>query len=151
MISSYKRKISKNEKRWIIASLVLGIIICIATFYTKLSYFWIIYVLCYSVIHYLNIKKPIAKITEKNRLVIGTFYIDIFQIISLGENKKKNLQVRYLFNDMERSTSIPVSDEDKPQLIEDLLKINANIVVNYDLDCFLPRNNVDVQHLTTNH
>ena len=132
MISAYKRKISKNEKRWIIASLVLGIIICIATFYTKLSYFWIIYVLCYSVIHYLNIKKPIAKITEKNRLVIGTFYIDIFQIISLGENKKKNLQVRYLFNDMERSTSIPVSDEDKPQLIEDLLKINANIVVNYD-------------------
>ena len=136
MKSTYKRKISKKDKWWIGVTLFAVVSMCIANLYLgqKNSLFvqavwWLFYCVIFS---YIYIKKPVVKINyNTKRLVIGGgHYINIHQIISLEERGKKGLRVHYLFNDMKRFSNIPpLSDEDKPRLLADLLLINPNILI----------------------
>ena len=136
---TYKRKILKKEKWW------MGVALLLLAFYIFhiwlndnngvtdsiiKTVFWLLYGAFFS---YIQFKFPAAKINfENNKLVKGgglTIYIP--QILSLEEKEKKGIRIHYLFNDMERVTSIPpVNDTDKPRLLADLLQINPSIAIN---------------------
>ena len=137
MKSTYKRKISRKEKWWIGVAVFVFAGMIVANLYLVQKNSWIfqaVWWLLYCVIFsYIYLKVPVAKINyNTNRLIIGSrAYINIHQIISLEAIGKKGMKVRYrIFNDMERSSNIPpVSDEDKPRLLADLLQINPDIVI----------------------
>ena len=138
MKSTYKRKIATKDKWWLgVAFLVVAIYIIFtwlgnkdATHAIVQTVYWLLY---WGIFLYVHIKVPVAKINyETNKLVIsGGHCVNIPHIFSLEESGKKGLRVRYLFNDMERSSLIPpVIDNDKPRLLADLLQINPGIVIN---------------------
>ena len=128
---TYKRKISKNDRWAFGAALLLIIVFFVVDIYldripNMWGIFWIPYTIFFIYIYYI---RPVAKITEKKKLVFPHHCVDVHQVFSLEEGGKKGLKVRYNLNDMERVTFIPVTDEDRPRLIEDLLKINPGIEV----------------------
>ena len=124
---TYKRKISKNEK-WATGACLSVMIVSIYFSHNPIigGSFCLLYSIIYIYFFYI---KPVAKITEKNVLVLPAHFVDIHRIFSLEEGGKKGLKIRYYLNDMERATFIPLTDEDRPRLIEDLLKINPCIEV----------------------
>jgi hypothetical protein len=74
-------------------------------------------------------KIPVARLSESNRLMTEYYIIDIDKITGIvdkGHNHGVDLSFFHIDGE-ERTTNIPVRNEDKRKLINDILNINPTI------------------------
>lgn len=73
---------------------------------------------------------PFIRITQKNKLFVGSFAIDVPSIYLLEEQPNKKVKIHYLFDGQERSYLLPVAHYEIDLFKETMKQLNPAIQIN---------------------